>query len=244
MRRIERGLCATWSVPFLLLVLFLVSIWVLVSSSCMDNRFLSTTKITPSPSKDFLGSPSSVATYEEYNRGALRQLNIRRIDVGLPPIKADLSTGEGLQAALDARQELDKLGERMSFDGQGNQQEAAIQMLQQLLAGGQNSLVQNPSSVSSPLLALLSRGGIPEGAKSGVVAGGGGALDDLLDVGGSSVFNLLSELAKKNAGNADAIQAGDVQKVGIADLIKALQSAQQRPGAGTLGGERDFGAIF
>ena len=117
------------------------------------------------------------------------------------------------------------------YAGQGGQQAAVMQMLKQMLAGGQTSLVKDPNTVTGPLLALMNRGGIPQGAQSGVLAGGGGALDDLLEVGGSEVFNLLAQLAKKNVGNADAIQAGDVQKVGISQLIEALQKAQAQPQA-------------
>ena len=210
----------------LALVVLAVSIWALYLAGRVEVSETSTY--------------SKMATYEEYNERALRDLNLRRIEAGLPPIKADLESGGGLQKALNARIELE--GESMppgvGYPGRENQLAAAIQQLQGLQETGQ-PLVGPEQNILATFMQLLNQGA-PEGAKFGLEgSGGGGALDDLLDVGGSEVFNLLASLAKKNVTNGEAIQRGDVQKVGITQLIEALQKAQTRPG-GTVGTERDF----
>jgi hypothetical protein len=200
------------------------------------------------PSRVLDGMGKMPRTIEQYNETALATINAGRRKVGLPPVKIDnLETHAGLAEARKASQELQALigADTMPpgpFAGRENQIRAALAQLAALQEGGQTNLfpAEQENQVGSGFLNLLNRG-VPEGARSGVDALGGGALDDLLEVGGSTVFNLLADLAKKNVLNKEQIDAGALQKVGINDLIKALQAAQAPPG--TVGEARNFSGI-
>jgi len=170
-----------------------------------------------------------VATYEEYNERALRELNLRRIEAGLPPIKADLETGAGMQQALDARAQLEgaSMPPGQGYPGRDNQLRAALEQLRGMPQGAE--LMGPQDNILATFMKMLNSGA-PVGAKFGQTgSGGGGSLDKLLDVGGSEVFNLLAQLAKKNVTNGEAISRGDVKKVGMEDLIAALVDAQSSP---------------
>jgi hypothetical protein len=68
-------------------------------------------------------------TYEEYNNRRLRELNLIRIEAGMPPLRGNAESGAEIQAALDASEEFRTRKETMPIDRMENPEEAQARLI-------------------------------------------------------------------------------------------------------------------
>jgi hypothetical protein len=170
-------------------------------------------------------------TYEEYQARALREINLFRIENGLPPLEVDPTTGEGIAAALSGLEEL-KQGKRDMPDipaPQGGDDSTLALILQTLkgLFGGDFGQPPSLGPGTQPPGILQDAASLQAAERNPDLISGGGAAFGI-DTNTLQMIGRLAELLDQTGQQADEVPAGPTSLNDIEELQRQFEEHKER----------------
>jgi len=164
-------------------------------------------------------------TYEEYNNRRLREINLVRIEAGMPPLKGNAESGAEIQAALDASEEFRTRDKTMPNElDQAKFQRADEQQQREIILNALSQMLSESQSVGSPDDAQLSREESLHGALRALVSGESPLVDVLAGLTEQGI-HMQQPDASKFSGSGAAIGTG----TGAQTLHHSRQTIQAKP---------------